>query len=86
MSVVTPIRPAAPASDIVQTLRTIADEIESGKHGVITTCLVATGHTTDRPGAPGEVEHQNDFELFAMGPRTDIYTVRGLLLTVATRV
>lgn len=84
MSVV-PIRPAVGAEDIAATLRRIADQYEAGEYGLATTCLVVMGHTSDRP-ENGGVAQSNTFEMFGLGPRTDIFTVRGLLLTVATRL
>ncbi len=84
MSVV-PIREAfAPDSDISGTLRNIADQIDAGDFGVITTCVVVTGHSSDRMEEGNKV-CSNRFEIFGAGPRCDIYTVRGLLLTAATQ-
>jgi hypothetical protein len=74
-----------PAQDVVQTLRRIADDIEKGEHGIVTTAAVCIGHTEERP-AGNEREMRNDFTLFGMGPRADVFTIRGLLLTCATRV
>ena len=84
MNVVTPIRPPVPADEVAATLRRIADGIDAGEHGVVTTCVVVTGHTTSRPAGDGQVEHSSDFTTFVCGPRADIYTTRGLLLTAAS--
>ena len=85
MSVV-PIRQPVGAENIPATLRRIADHLETGEHGLVTTCLVVTGHTTDRPAEDGQIMQAGTFDLFGLGPRTDIFTVRGLLLTAATRL
>jgi hypothetical protein len=77
-------KPFAP-DEIPATLRRIADEVEQGEYGLMTTCLVVLGHTSDRPGDDGDKVHQERHELFGCGPRCDMFTVRGLLLTVATR-
>lgn len=76
-------KPFAP-DDIAPTLRRIADDIEAGEHGLMTTCLVVLGHTADR--MEGGIKFQQErYELFGCGPRCDAFTTRGLLLTVATR-
>lgn len=85
MSVVE-LRPSFPADDIASTLRLIADQVEAGEFGLITTCAVAMGHTATKPDGSGNIEQNCDYELFGCGPRCDIFTVRGLLLTVATKV
>jgi hypothetical protein len=82
--VVTLHQPFAP-DEIPATLRRIADQIEKGEYGVVTTCLVVTGHTSDKPMPDGDKLQQERYELFGCGPRCDAFTVRGLLLTVATR-
>lgn len=82
---VVPIREAfAPDSDIAGTLRNIADEIEAGEFGIISTCVVVTGHTDDRMEG-GQKVCRDRFQIFGAGPRCDIFTVRGLLLTAATQ-
>lgn len=70
--------------DISSTLRRIADEFEAGEYGLMTTCLVVMGHTGDRPGDGAKLISERH-ELFGCGPRCDMFTVRGLLLTVATQ-
>lgn len=82
---VTPIKKPFAPDDIPATLRTIAAEIEAGKFGVKTTCLVVLGHTSERPADDGEKIQRDDWELFGCGPRCDIFTTRGLLLTAATQ-
>ncbi|HKR17669.1 hypothetical protein [Rhizorhapis sp.] len=73
------------AQDIVRTLRLIADEIEAGEYGVITTVAICLGHTEEKPNGEGERIMKDTYELFGVGPRCDIFTVRGLLLTCATK-
>lgn len=77
-------KPFAP-DDIPSTLRRIADEYEKGEYGLKTTCLVVMGHTEDKPAEGGGKLQREMYELFGCGPRCDAFTVRGLLLTVATR-
>lgn len=71
---------------MVSTLRRIADEIEAGDYGLMTTCLVVLGHTEERVVDNGDKEQRSDFELFGCGPRCDSFTTKGLLLTAATRM
>jgi hypothetical protein len=75
------LREAAPAQNIAATLRRIADDLESGKHGLITTAVLCLGHTTDQPPKDGETAHGCEHAIFGLGPRVDIFTVRGLLAT-----
>jgi hypothetical protein len=77
-------KPFAP-DDVPATLRRIANDIEQGEHGLMTTCLVVLGHTADGPVQDGVKLQKERYELFGCGPRCDSFTVRGLLLTVATR-
>lgn len=73
-----------PAQDIPATLRRIADRIEAGEYGLMTTAALCLGHTSEKPD--GEARFQRErYELFGIGPRTDMFTVRGLLLTCATQ-
>jgi hypothetical protein len=73
-----------PCDDIVDGLRKLADRIEAGEHGLISTAIVCLGHTFDsEPDSEGFVSHCSDNELFGYGPRCDTFTVRGLLLTCA---
>lgn len=76
-------KPWAP-EDIVKGLRNLADEIEAGEIALTTTCIVALGHTTDhREG--DEIMRGSSYSLFGFGPRCDTFTMRGLLLSVATQ-
>lgn len=79
------IKPDFPCDEIPATLRRIADAIEAGDYGLATTCVIGIGHTSQRPDGDGNIEQSDEFELFGCGPRCDIFTVRGLLLTLATR-
>ena len=85
MAEITPIQKPFAPDDIPRTLRRIADEIEAGEFGIITTCLVGLGHTSERPEKDGIKMQRERHELFGCGPRCDAFTVRGLLLTLATR-
>jgi hypothetical protein len=73
-----------PAQEVVPTLRRIIDQIEDGDYGTVTTACVCIGHTSEKPvpGQPIRAMH-SDFFTFAAGPRVDMFTVRGLLLTCA---
>jgi hypothetical protein len=82
---IAPIRKPFAAEEIPATLRTIADEVEAGKYGLMTTCVVVLGHTDQRPGDDGWRLLRDRFRFFGAGPRTDLFTVRGLLLTAATQ-
>lgn len=71
-----------PATDIPETLRRIADEIERGeKMEVVTTAIVILGHTYDKPTKdnPEVSSFHAEHELFGIGPRVDLFTIRGLL-------
>lgn len=85
MTSVVPIRKAFAPDDIPSTLRRIADAYERDEYGLMTTCLVAMGHTGDHDAEDGVRIHSERYELFGCGPRCDSFTTRGLLLTVATR-
>lgn len=82
---VEPIRKPFAAEDIPATLRRIADDIEAGKHGLKTTAVVVLGHTEQRPREDGLILQGDTFDIFGAGPRTDFFTIRGLLLTAATQ-
>lgn len=82
---VVPLRQTFAADDIPSTLRRIADDIEEGQFGLRTTCVVVLGHTEEKMLADGDKVQGDAFEVFGAGPRCDIYTVRGLLLTAATQ-
>lgn len=85
MADITPIRKPFAPDDAPATLRRIADELEAGEHGLVTTCLVVMGHTEGKVMDDGGKLRTDEYVLYACGPRCDSFTVRGLLLTVATR-
>jgi hypothetical protein len=85
MSNITPIRKPFAPDEIPATLRRIADDIEAGEFGLRTTCVVVLGHTDERLMDNGDKLQSDDFDVFGAGPRCDTFTVRGLLLTAATR-
>jgi hypothetical protein len=63
-------KPFAP-DDIAATLRRIADDYEKGEYGLITTCLVAMGHTEHKDDPDGGPRLQRDrYELFGCGMRS----------------
>ena len=78
------LKRTCPSENIAKTLRLIADEVERGDFGVITTAALCLGHTESK--LDGEVIHRDTYELFGIGPRVDMFTIRGLLLTCATKV
>lgn len=77
----------APADDVCMTLRRIADEIERGEvEFPVTTAVLVLGHTdAERAVDDGLLMQRNYWRTFGMGPRTDSFTVRGLLATVLNR-
>lgn len=85
MSDVIPIRKPFAPDEIPATLRRIADDIEAGEFGVRTTCIVVLGHSTEEVVENGDKHQSDNFEVFGCGPRCDIFTTRGLLLTAATQ-
>lgn len=82
MTVLTLHKPA-PADDIVRTLRLIADDIEAGKvEWPVTTAVLILGHTgVDRPEGDDERWQEMFWRTYGVGPRSDAFTVRGLLAT-----
>lgn len=86
MTNIVPIAKPFQPDDIAPTLRRIADDVEKGEYGLMTTCLIVMGHTDhkDEPGGGPRMQRER-YELFGCGPRCDAFTTRGLLLTVATR-
>ena len=82
---IAPIQKPFAADEIPATLRRLADQVEAGKHGLKTTCVVVLGHTESRPLDDGDRLQSDTFRIFGCGPRCDAFTVRGLLLTAATR-
>lgn len=86
MSVVKLFNPP-PCADVVQALRGIADQIEAGEHGdfPVTSCIVVIGHT-DQETQDGETRYQRSYwHSYGLGPRSDSFTLRGLLATVLQR-
>ena len=74
-----------PCDDVVSGLRGLADRIERGEiDWPVTTAVVVLGHTdAERPaGEDGVSLQQNHWDTYGYGPRTDSFTVRGLLATV----
>ena len=78
-------RPAA--NDVCKALRAIADDIEAGKVDFpVTTAVVVLGHTdTEVPCGDGDLGQSLYWQTFGVGPRTDTFTIRGLLATVLNR-
>jgi hypothetical protein len=71
-----------PLSDVVATLRRIADEIEAGEHGdwPVTTCVVVIGHSdSEVPVGDDTVNHRYFWQSYGIGPRHDVFTCKGLL-------
>lgn len=80
MSVVS-LYPGKPADDVAATLRRIADEVEGGEFSwpVTTACLIL-GYTDAEIRMGGDLlAEQSYWTTYAMGPRTDNFTVRGLV-------
>jgi hypothetical protein len=86
MSVVQLHQPA-PCNDVVETLRRIADDIESRRHGdwPVTTAIVVIGHTDSEVNDGDNRIQQNYWQTYGAGPRCDAFTTRGLLATVLSR-
>ena len=75
------------ADDVVKGLRKIADEIEAGEYGFpVTTCIVLIGNTYQTNRTAEGVSEMADSEYFALGPRTDLFTCRGLIATGLARL
>lgn len=73
-----------PCNDVASSLRRLADQIEAGEHGdwPVTTCIVVLGHTdAEYPASDGMLVQSNHWGTYGFGPRTDIFTTRGLLAT-----
>lgn len=83
---VVPLRPAKPCDDIAGSLRRLADDIEADSDHPITTCVVVMGHTDaeTNPDENGSCYASTYWRVHGYGPRTDTFTVRGLLAS-ATR-
>lgn len=86
MSVVQLLRPK-PCGDVVTTLRKIADDIEAGKFDwPVTTAVLICGHTdAEVPVGDDTLAEQSYWTTFATGPRTDSFTVRGLVQSAMRR-
>lgn len=70
----------APCQDIPRMLRDLADGIEAGIYGTVTTAVTVIGHSVQQTVGE-EVLHTEDSSIFSAGPRDDLFTVRGLLYT-----
>lgn len=78
------LRQERPADNVSASLRALADEIESGKHGdyPVTTCVVLIGHTDSEVLiGNGELAQATFWSTRGYGPRCDAFTVRGLMAT-----
>lgn len=84
LGLVEPIRPDSPADDIATALRRIADELEEGAYDLVTSCAVVLGHTEEKPDGEDFSLHSESVEIFGVGPRHDVFTIRGLLSTALT--
>jgi len=62
-------------------LRRIADALEKGEYGLMTSAVLVLGHTNQKVLDDGQVEHTIESHTFSAGPRDDLFTVKGLLLT-----
>lgn len=85
MGSVLSLHKAAVQDDIVAGLRSLADSIERGEVGdmpVITTCVVALGHSSVTSGSDDCLLHDVTSDMYSWGPRKDVFTVRGLLATI----
>jgi hypothetical protein len=76
-----------PCDDTVAMLRQLADDIEAGEIDFpVTTCVVLLGHTNaERPGEGQELLQEMFWRTYGFGPRTDTFTVRGLMATCLNR-
>jgi len=81
-----PLRPVLGAENVSATLRRIADQIEQGEYGPIATAALCLGNTRSVPNNEGGERLSADHELFGLGPRCDIFSIRGLLLTAAMKL
>lgn len=83
MSIVA-LHKAKPCDDVVSGLRGLADRIEAGEvDWPVTTCIVVIGHTEREslPDDDGICLQGSRWDTYGYGPRTDIFTSRGLLMT-----
>ena len=77
-----------PCGDVVDGLRKLADQIETGDPDwPVTTCVVCLGHTGSEtnPDERGFTYQAVRWRTHGYGPRTDNFTVRGLLATIGNR-
>jgi len=77
-----------PADDVVDGLRKLADSIEAGDiDWPVTTAIVVLGHTgsDSNPDENGHTWQSVHWRTHGYGPRTDNFTVRGLLMTAVTK-
>lgn len=86
MADISPIKKPFAPDDIVAILRRTADRLEAGELGLMTTCAIVLGHTTEGTVKDGIRFDGMDYKLFGAGPRSDLFTMRGLLLTAATQL
>jgi hypothetical protein len=73
-----------PCDDVVSGLRALADRIEAGEiDWPVTTCIVVLGHTEREspPDEDGICLQGSHWDTYGYGPRTDIFTTRGLMMT-----
>lgn len=84
MSGVVSLQQATPAyHDVTKTLRLIADQIDAGEYDFpVTTAVVIIGYSTSKFDGE-DVREQSRWETFGIGPRSDPFTVRGLMMTAA---
>lgn len=67
-------------------LRKTADSIEAGEIDFpVTTAVLVLGHTDSERPEGGQLLQESFWQTFGFGPRTDSFTVRGLLNTVLTQ-
>lgn len=84
MTVVSLKQRAPDANDVVKGLRNIADSIETGEIDFpISTAVVILGHTQILPSDEDVIATRAYWDTFALGPRCDEFTVRGLITTSA---
>lgn len=77
-----------PCDSVVDGLRKLADQIEAGDPDwPVTTCVVALGHTgtESNPDENGFCWQGVHWRTHGYGPRTDNFTVRGLMATIIAR-
>lgn len=82
---IVPLHKPKAADDMVKGLRRIADELEKGEYGLITTCAVVLGHSDEKSDGEEMAVQGMTIEVFGLGPRHDPFTVNGLLLMAATK-